>query len=116
MLDVTIAPAPCRPKAQVKLFDVLILAQGFSAAVEHNPAVLQNIPIVGNPQSCCRVLFGKEKTDAFLFVETSYNIEDFRDELGGQTHGRLIEQDKLGASHQRPADHCHLLLTTGDIA
>ena len=28
MLDITIAPALCRPETQVKLFDVLILAQG----------------------------------------------------------------------------------------
>ena len=116
MLDVTIAPAPCRPKAQVKLFDVLIVAQGLSAAVEHDPAILQDVPIVGNPQSHCRVLFGKEKTDAFLLVETSYNIEDFRDQLRRQAHRGLIEQDELGARHQRSAKHHHLLLTTGDIA
>ena len=68
MLDVTIAPAPCCPKAQVKLFDVLILAQGLSAAVKHDPAILQDVSIVGNPQSRRRVLLSEEKTDAFLLV------------------------------------------------
>jgi hypothetical protein len=68
MLDITIAPAPCHPKAQVKLFDVLILAQGLSAAVKHDPAILQDVPIVGNPQSRCRVLLGEKKTDASLLV------------------------------------------------
>jgi hypothetical protein len=43
MLDVTIAPVPCLPEAQVKLFDVLILAQGLSAAIEYNPTVAQRL-------------------------------------------------------------------------
>ena len=69
MLDVTIVPAPCCPKAQIKFFDVLVLAQGLSAAIKHDPAILQDIAIVGNPQSHRCILLGEEKTDSFLLVQ-----------------------------------------------
>src|SRR5439155_16987668 len=91
MLDVAVAPPPCGPETQVKFFDVLVLAQGLRTAVEHDSAVLQNVAIVGHTQSRGRVLLGEQETDAFLLVQTPHNVEDFRDELGRQAHGWLVE-------------------------
>src|SRR5262249_51975281 len=50
-----------------------------------------------------------------LLLEAANDREDFLDDERREAERGLVEQDRLGIGHQRPADHHHLLLTAGKI-
>ena len=117
MLDVPVALAlPHSREAQVELLDVLVLADGLPIAVEHDPAVLHHVRVVGEAEGDGRVLLGEEHGHALLVVQAAHDLEDLLHEHGGEAHGRLVQEHELGVGHEGPPDGHHLLLASGDVA
>ena len=92
-------------------------SRSFSAVVVHDDAaVFHHVGVRRHVQGELGVLFHEQDGDLLLCVESRDDVEDLVDQQRRQPHGRLIQQDQLGAGHQRPAHHGHLLLAAADEA
>ena len=60
-------------------------------------------------------MLGQQKGDFFFLVEVFDDFENLLHDLRRQAHGRLVQQDHVGAGHQRTADGAHLLLAARGI-
>src|SRR3546814_5148091 len=63
--------------------------------------------------------FFKQKTAYELLIsDWSSDVcsSDRFDQLRGEAHGGLVEQDHLGPAHESAADGAHLLLAAGGVA
>src|SRR5258707_360703 len=101
--------------AEVKLLDVLVVAQFAGAAVEHHLALLHDVAVACDRQRGARVLLHQQNGDTEVAVDLLDDRENLLDQQRRQPHRRLVHQDHLRARHQRPADRQHLLLAAGEI-
>src|SRR5262249_44820157 len=83
--------------AEVELLDVLVLAQRLGVAVHDDAAVLEDVAVARVFERHVGVLLGEQERDAFLLVEAVHDLENFLDDLRGEPHRRLVEQDHLRA-------------------
>src|SRR5919107_91999 len=67
---------------------------------------------MSNLQCLLSVLLHEKDGDASP-VDLLDDRENLIDQHWGQTHGRLIKQQHLRLTHERPANREHLLLATG---
>src|SRR4029077_7351063 len=81
---------------EIELLDVGVLLQGFSRALEYDPAVLHDVAVVGDIERHGGVLLDQEHGQAALFAQTPDDGEDLLDEPRRQAERRLVEQDYLG--------------------
>src|SRR5208282_1139096 len=116
VLDVAIALPLLAGKPEIEFFDVLVLAKRRGGAVHHDPTVLENVAVVGVAKRDVGVLLGEEDANALALVELFDDPEDLFDELRGQAHGRLVEEDRRRARHEGASDRDHLLLAAGGVA
>src|SRR5690606_8216091 len=116
VLDVPVAlPATLLAQAQVELLDVGVLPELGRRTLEHDPALLHDVAVVGDLEGAPGVLLHDEHGEAALLVEPLDVAEDLLHQQGRQAQGRLVEHEQLGPRHQRPADGEHLLLATGQV-
>src|SRR5262245_54054964 len=67
-------------ETQVELLDVLVLADRLAVPVEHDPAVLHHVGVVGEAERHRRVLLGEQHGDALLAVQPAHDLEDLLDQ------------------------------------
>src|SRR5271166_1969180 len=109
VLDVAIALATAAGKPEVEFLHVLVRAQGLSGAVEDDAAVLEDVAVIGKAERDVGVLLGEEEAHPLLLVEAADDLEDLLDDLRGEAHRRLVEQDHARPRHESTADRHHLL-------
>src|SRR3977135_2801304 len=81
VLDVAERAAALAADAEIELLHVLVFAQARGGAVEHHPAVLQDVAVMGVAQRHVGVLFGQQDRDPLALVEVLDDLEDLLDEL-----------------------------------
>src|SRR6266540_274430 len=117
VLDVAVALALADAgEAEVELLDVLVLADRLAVAVEHHPAILHHVGIVGEAQRDGDILLREEHRHAFFAVQPAHDLEDLLHKHGGEAHGRFVEEHELGMGHEGAADGHHLLLAPRDVS
>src|SRR4029453_4011655 len=87
VLHVAVAlPLSDAGQSEVELLDVLVLADRLHVAVQHDPAVLHHVHVLGEAQRHVGVLLGEQHRDLFLAVEPAHDLEDLLHQHGRQTH------------------------------
>src|SRR6266478_5310820 len=77
VLDVAIAlPLPDTGQPQVELLDVLVLADRLDVAVQHHPAVLHDVHVLGEAEGHVGVLLGEQDRHPLLPVQPAHDLED----------------------------------------
>src|SRR6185437_10802094 len=96
--------------AEVGAADGLVSAKGLAAALERDPADLEDVRARGCLQREVRVLFDDEHGQALALVQLADDAEDLRDDPRREAERRLVEEHELRAEHQRAGQREHLLL------
>src|SRR5215471_2921785 len=109
------APARARGDPEVELLHVLVRRELRRRPVHDDPAVLQNIAVVGVPQRHARVLLGEQEADPLLPVEVLHDSEDLLDDLRRESERGLVEQDHARPRHERAPQRRHLLLSARGV-
>src|SRR2546426_2775085 len=100
---------------QVELLDVLVVADGLAVAVEDHAPVLHDVDVLGEAQRHVGVLLGEQHGHLLVAVQPAHDVEDLRDQHGGEPHGRLVQEHEFRMRHEGAADGDHLLLAAGDV-
>src|SRR6185503_3039946 len=104
VLDVPVAlPVADTGEPQVELLHVLVLADGPCVAVQHDPAALHHVGVLGEVERHGGVLLGQQHGHLLLAVQAADDAEDLLHQHRGQAHGRLVEQHEPGPRHERPS-------------
>src|SRR4051794_24118005 len=101
--DVAVAFAAGGGQTEIEFLDVLVLAQRGRLAIHDDPAVFQDVAVIGIAQRDIGVLLGDDKADAGLLVEPGDDLEDLLDQLRREAERGFIEQYQPRPRHQRPA-------------
>src|SRR3954462_8337621 len=109
LLDLAIAAARARA-AEIELGDIRVRAQALRCAVEHHPAVLHHITIVGDIECHARVLLDEENRHAELAPYGLQALHQLLDEQRREALRQLIHEQQARLAHQRRADRQHLAL------
>src|SRR5919202_3079390 len=99
--------------AEIRLANLLVLAQRLRVVVERNPPGFHDVAAVRDVERHERVLLD-EKDRGALLVDLLDDLEDLLDEDRREAHRRLVEEKELGARHERPAHRDHLLLAASE--
>src|SRR3954463_650188 len=113
LLDLAIAAARARA-AEIELGDIRVRAQALRCAVEHHPAVLHHITIVGDIECHARVLLDEENRHAELAPYGLQALHQLLDEQRREALRQLIDEQQPRLAHQRGADRQHLALPAGE--
>src|ERR1700686_1675892 len=116
MLPVAEAVASGARQAEVELLHVLVSGQLPRRTIHHHAAVFENVTVVREAKRDIGVFFTNQEAHVLLLVQVEDDLEDLLDDLRGQPHRRLVEQDHRRLRHQRSSDGGHLLLAAGGIA
>src|SRR5450830_1775659 len=101
--------------ADIRLADLRVVQQLVAAAFHDDAALLDHIRAAGDVQRRVGVLLGQQHRRAGL-VDAGDDLEHLLDHQRGQAQRRLVQQQRLGAAHQRAADRHHLLLPAAERA
>src|ERR1051325_5417162 len=86
---------------EVGAADGLVSAKGLAAALERDPADLEDVRARGCLQREVRVLFDDEHGQALALVQLADDAEDLRDDPPREAERRLVEEHEPRAEHQR---------------
>src|SRR6056297_639905 len=103
---------PVSSCSKIGLLDARILEQGRSLVFKHDPAGLDEVTTVGQPQRQVHALLDKQDRDA-VFIEAAYCIGKLIDKDRGEAKRRFVQHQALRVRHDAAGDRQHLLLTTG---
>src|SRR5262249_20605563 len=76
-------------------------------------AVDQDIAAMGETERMISALFDEKDSQAIVGIERTDCAEDLLHDQRSKAERRLVEQQQLGAPHERPSASEHLLLTSG---
>src|SRR6266571_3919812 len=114
-LAITVLLRPIGPSGdgEVRPAERVQIEQLAGGPLPRDAPLLQHVPVVRDPEGLVRVLLDREDREARL-SQPADRLEDFRDDLRGESEARLIEDEDLRARHQRSADRDHLLLASAE--
>src|SRR5437870_9027390 len=101
-------------RSKIRLLDAWVVQELGRRSVEGDRAVLQHITVMGHAQYLASVLLGDQDRRAGG-VDRAYTLENRVQDLGRQAERRLVEEQQLRITHQRPAEREHLLLAAGQV-
>src|SRR2546423_1791430 len=93
MLGFPEALAPAAGDAEVELLHVLVIGEALRASLEHHAAILEDVAEVGEAQRDHGVLLGRQEAHLLRGVEALHDLEDLLDDLWGEAHRGLVEED-----------------------
>src|SRR5581483_8633131 len=99
---------------EVGLLDLAAAAQLCGAALQHDPAVFQDIAVVGDGQSRADVLLDQEYRDAELFSDVGEPPRQVLDQYRGKSERQLVDQQQLRLADDGAAKRQHLPLAAGE--
>src|SRR3981081_3698499 len=99
LLHVAIVPALAALGAEIELLDVGVAAQALGGAVEHDPAVLHHVTVVGDFERHGRALLHDQDGDAELAPDFDQPAQQVLHHDRGEAERGLGDQPQL-----RPAD------------
>src|ERR1700722_1283007 len=97
---------------QVHIAHTVVAAQLVGGPRTMHAPMLERVDEIGDLEGKIDVLLHEDDGDAAL-GEADHDLEDLVDHQRREAERRLVEQQKLGVPHQRPADRQHLLLAAG---
>ena len=92
-----------------------VAAQALNRAFAYDDTVLQHVGPASHQKGHCQVLLDEKDAGAFL-GNVGKHVEDLLGDDRRQPHGRLVQQQEFGGTHQRPPDRQHLLFAAGQRA
>src|SRR3990170_7939311 len=117
MLDVAVALALADSRQpQVELLDVFVVADRLGVAIEHDPAVLHDVSVLGEAERHGDILLCEQDRHVLLPIQAADDLEDLLHQHRREPHGGLVEEHELGGRHERAPDGEHLLLATRGVA
>jgi hypothetical protein len=100
---------------RIRPVDDLVLGERSRIAAEGDPALLDQVEMMRDPQRHVRVLLDEEDRRA-VAVQLADDAEDLLDYERRETERRLVHQQQLRAAHQRARHRKHLLLAARERA
>src|SRR5712692_3842433 len=116
LLHVAVAPPFTAVMAEVELLDVRVAAQALGGAVEHDPAVLHHVAVVGDFERHRRALLDDQDGDAELAPDFAEAMQQILNDHGRQAERELVDQQQFGSAHNGTAERQHLPFTAGKQA
>src|ERR1035437_2267475 len=110
-----VVPFNGRLSAQVRLLDFFVRRQVRRGVGQDDLTGLEDVATTGHLESHLSVLLDQQDRGS-LGVDVLDDGEDLLDQDRREAHRRLVEQQQLWPSHERPTDCEHLLLATGERA
>src|SRR2546425_4346497 len=94
LLHVAVAPPFTAVMAEVELLDVRVAAQALGGAVEHDPAVLHHVAVVGDFERHRRALLDDQYGDAELTPDFAEAMQQVLHDHGCQAERELVDQQQ----------------------
>src|SRR5712692_6079151 len=116
LLHVAVAPALAAAAAEVEFLDVGMAAQALGRAIEHDPAVLHDVAVVGDFERHRRALLDDQDGDAELAPDFGEPAEQVLHHDRRQAERELVDQQQFGPAHNGAAERQHLPFAAGEQA
>src|SRR3954454_4787509 len=113
LLHVAVIPALAALGTEIELLDVGMAAQAGGGAVEHDPAVLHHVAVVGDLQRHGRALFDDEDGDAELAPDFDQPAQQIFHHDRGKAERELVDQQQFGPADDGARERQHLPLAAG---
>src|SRR3982074_1702072 len=113
LLHVAVVPALAALGAEIELLDVGMAAQALGGAVEHDPAVLHHITVVGDFQRHGRALLHDQNGDAELAPDFDQPAQQVLHHDRGEAERQLVDQQQLRTADEGACQRQHLPLAAG---
>src|SRR5512139_428032 len=108
LLHIAVVPAFAASGAEIEFLDVGMAAQALGAAVEHDPAVLHHVAVVGDLQRHGRALLHDQDGDAELAPDFDQPAQQILDHHGSEAEGELVDQQQLRPADEGACERQHL--------
>src|SRR4029453_5631273 len=116
LLDVAVAASLAAGMAEIELLDIRMIAQPLGVPVEHDPAVLHHIAVVGDLERHGRALLDDQDGDAELAPDLGQAAQQVLDDDRRQTERQFVDQQQFGPAHDGAAERQHLPLAAREKA
>src|SRR5215475_8264256 len=103
LFDGPIAPSLATNLPEIEFLDFVVIAQPLGIALQHDTAVFQHVPIVGNRERHGCILFDDGNADAKLAANMDQPLHQIVDHERRKTQRKLVHQQQFGVADQRTA-------------
>src|SRR6476620_5255311 len=114
LLHVAIIPALAALGTEIEFLDVGMAAQALGAAVEHDPAVLHHVAVVGDLPRHGRALLHDQDGDAELAPDFDQPAQQILDHHGSEAERERVDQQQLRPADEGACECQHLPLAAGE--
>src|SRR5712692_11455775 len=113
LLHVTVAPALAAAAAEVEFLDVGMAAQALDRAIEHDPAVLHDVAVVGDFERHRRALLDDQDGDTELAPDFGEPTQQALHHDRHQAEREFVDQQQFRPADNGARERQHLSLTAG---
>jgi hypothetical protein len=116
LLDLAIAAPFAARLAEIEFLNIAVRTQALGITVEHDPAVLHHIAVVGDDERNGGALLDNQDGNAELTPDRGQTGGELVDDDGGKAEGQFVDQQQFGLTHEGGGDRQHLPLAAGQQA